>query len=208
MLAILRHLLSILLLPFMVTVLVPRWLLGTDAAAFGWGGSPAADWLSRGAGAAVFAIGFALFAWCVLLFARVGKGTLAPWDPTRRLVAVGPYRHVRNPMISGVLLILVGEALLWRSGALALWAGTFLLINHTYFLLSEEPGMEKRFGESYRVYRSHIPRWIPRMTPWVGETPRSGRGNGPEPREFGSARGLVHMADDFDEPLEDFRDHR
>jgi protein-S-isoprenylcysteine O-methyltransferase Ste14 len=169
MLPILRHLLSILLLPFMVTVMVPRWLLGTDAAAFGWGGASAADWLSRGAGAVVFAIGFALFAWCVLLFARVGQGTLAPWDPTQRLVAVGPYRHVRNPMISGVLLILVGEALLWRSGALALWAGAFLLINHTYFLLSEEPGMEKRFGESYRIYRSHVPRWIPRMKPWAGE---------------------------------------
>src|SRR5688572_13540603 len=106
MLAILRHLLSILLLPFMVTVVVPRWLLGMDGAAFGWGGAPAVDALSRAAGAVVFAIGFALFAWCVLLFARVGQGTLAPWDPTQRLVAVGPYRHVRNPMISGVLLML------------------------------------------------------------------------------------------------------
>lgn len=169
MLALARHLLSILLLPFMVTVVVPRWLLGTDAGAMRWGGTSAADWLSLAAGAQVFAGGFALFAWCVLLFARVGQGTLAPWDPTQRLVAVRPYRHVRNPMISGVLLMLVGEALLWRSGALALWAGAFLLINHVYFLLSEEPGMEKRFGDSYRVYRSHVPRWIPRMTPWAGE---------------------------------------
>ena len=101
--------------------------------------------------------------------ARVGRGTLAPWDPTRRLVAEGPYRHVRNPMISGVLLMLVGEALLSRSGVLALWAGAFLLINHTYFLLSEEPGLERRFGDSYRVYRAHVPRWIPRPRPWRGE---------------------------------------
>lgn len=170
MLTLLRHLLSILLLPFVVTVVVPRWLLGTDAAArMRWGGAPVADALSRGAGVAVFAAGFALFAWCVALFARVGQGTLAPWDPTQRLVAVGPYRHVRNPMISGVLLMLAGEALLWRSGALALWAGAFLLINHAYFMLSEEPGLERRFGESYRVYRAHVPRWIPRMTPWTGE---------------------------------------
>jgi protein-S-isoprenylcysteine O-methyltransferase Ste14 len=169
MLTLLRHLLAILLLPFVVTVVVPRWLLGTDAASAGWGGAPAVDALSRMAGGVVFASGFALFAWCVTLFARVGGGTLAPWDPTRRLVAVGPYRHVRNPMISGVLLMLIGEALLWRSGALALWAGAFLLINHTYFLLSEEPGMERRFGESYRVYRSHVPRWIPRIRPWPGE---------------------------------------
>lgn len=205
---ILRHLLSILLLPFMVTVVVPRWLLAMDGAALSWRGASAVDGLSRAAGAVVFAVGFALFAWCVLLFARVGQGTLAPWDPTRRLVAVGPYRHVRNPMISGVLLMLVGEALQWRSGVLALWAGTFLLMNHAYFLLSEEPGMEKRFGESYRVYRSNVPRWIPRVMPWAGESAITGRSadereNGLVPREFGSAHGLIHMADDFDEPLED-----
>lgn len=167
MLSILRHLLSILLLPFMVVVVVPEWLRASISP-FGWGGTPAVDGLSRGAGVAVFAIGFALFAWCVALFARVGQGTLAPWDPTRRLVAAGPYRHVRNPMISGVLLMLIGQALLGRSYVLAVWAGVFLLINHIYFLLSEEPGMERRFGESYRVYRSHVPRWIPRITPWRG----------------------------------------
>ncbi|HEV3049300.1 MAG TPA: isoprenylcysteine carboxylmethyltransferase family protein [Longimicrobium sp.] len=163
-----RHLLSILLLPFMVAVVVPRWLVGAYGTG-AWGGTPIIDAVSKAMGAAVFALGFALFAWCVLLFARVGRGTLAPWDPTRRLVAVGPYRHVRNPMISGVLLMLVGEALLWRSGVLALWAGAFLLINHTYFLLSEEPGLERRFGESYRVYRARVPRWIPRPTPWREE---------------------------------------
>ncbi len=165
MLAILRHLLAVLLLPFVVVVVVPRWLLA-DAGPDGWGAGAAVDGLSRAAGVVVLAIGFALFAWCVSLFARVGRGTLAPWDPTRRLVAVGPYRHVRNPMISGVLLMLAGEALFWRSGTLALWAGAFLLINHAYFLLSEEPGLERRFGESYREYRVHVPRWIPRIRPW------------------------------------------
>ena len=165
---ILRHLLSILLLPFMVAVLVPRWLLGAYGGADG-GDAPALGWASRAAGVVVFGAGFALFAWCVMLFARVGRGTLAPWDPTRRLVAAGPYRHVRNPMISGVLLMLAGEALFWRSAALALWAGTFLVINHTYFLLSEEPGLERRFGDGYRVYRANVPRWLPRATPWAGE---------------------------------------
>jgi protein-S-isoprenylcysteine O-methyltransferase Ste14 len=167
-LAIIRHLLSILLLPFVVVVVIPRSLLA-DAVPGTWGGGPALDQLSRAAGVVVFAIGFALFAWCVSLFARVGRGTLAPWDPTRRLVAVGPYRHVRNPMISGVLLMLAGEALFWRSGALALGAGAFLLINHAYFLLSEEPGLERRFGEGYREYRAHVPRWIPRLRPWPAD---------------------------------------
>jgi protein-S-isoprenylcysteine O-methyltransferase Ste14 len=166
---ILRHLLSVLLLPFTVVVVVPRWLLaayGTDGIA--WSEGPPSAWLARVAGATLFAAGLALFGWCVALFARVGKGTLAPWDPTRELVAVGPYRHVRNPMISGVAAMLAGEALFWRSGALAAWAGLFVAVNHLYFLLSEEPGLEKRFGEGYRRYRAAVPRWVPRMAPWTG----------------------------------------
>jgi protein-S-isoprenylcysteine O-methyltransferase Ste14 len=143
-------------------------LLRTEGTASGWGQGPALDLASQVAGGVLFAAGFALFTWCVTLFARVGQGTLAPWDPTRRLVAVGPYRHVRNPMIAGVATMLLGEVLFWRSGRLALWACAFVLINHTYFLLAEEPGLERRFGDGYRVYRSHVPRWIPRLRPWRG----------------------------------------
>lgn len=175
----LRHLLAILLLPFTVVVVVPSALLGTDAGrALRWDPPmPEAAWALRAAGTLVFLGGFTLFAWCVALFGRVGRGTLAPWDPTRRLVAVGPYRYVRNPMISGVAMMLAGEALLWRSGVLGLWLCAFVLINHAYFLLSEEPGLERRFGEGYREYRAHVPRWIPRPRPWPPADPPL-----PEPR--------------------------
>lgn len=159
---VLRHTLSILLLPFMVVVVVPWWLLGsfTDIDT---------RWNSVWPmGIVLFACGFALFAWCVSLFARVGQGTLAPWDPTQRMVAVGPYRHVRNPMITGVATMLAGEALAFGSWAIALWAATFVLINHVYFVASEEPGLEQRFGESYRIYKANVPRWLPRWTPWNG----------------------------------------
>jgi protein-S-isoprenylcysteine O-methyltransferase Ste14 len=116
-------------------------------------------------------VGFALFAWCVALFARVGRGTLAPWDPTRRLVVVGPYRHVRNPMISGVLGMLLGEALVLGSRVVAAWCATFLVINQIYFVLLEEPGLVARFGDDYRAYRAAVPRWVPRMQPWTGARP-------------------------------------
>lgn len=165
----LRHLMSILLLPFVVVVIVPTRLLnsvGTGAARAGEA-SPLV-WLSRFVGIVLLVVGFGLFSWCVSLFARVGRGTLAPWDPTRRLVVVGPYRTVRNPMIGGVAFMLSGEAALWSSWALGLWACIFVCINHAYFLLFEEPGLEKRFGESYRVYRAHVPRWLPRPRPWSG----------------------------------------
>lgn len=164
-----RHLLSILLLPFVMVVIVPRWLTAAWAASdTRWQGGTALAWLGRAAGAVALVVGLALFAWCVTLFARVGEGTLAPWDPTRRLVAVGPYRYVRNPMISGVAAMLVGEALLRGSRVLAAWCAVFVLFNHVYFVLSEEPGLERRFGESYRRYRAAVPRWLPRLTPWDG----------------------------------------
>ena len=161
----LRHLLSIALLPFVVVVLVPRWLLEREPLA---GGVPPPALLVGGRvlGTLVFAVGFALFFWCVLLFARVGRGTLAPWDPTRRLVVAGPYRHVRNPMISGVATMLAGEALFFASGRLALWLLIFLAFNHAFFLVVEEPGLESRFGDDYRRYRAAVPRWLPRRRGW------------------------------------------
>jgi protein-S-isoprenylcysteine O-methyltransferase Ste14 len=164
MLTLLRHLLSILLLPFVVVVVVPAWLRTAFAASDSrWvDGSPIV-WLSRLAGAVLIVVGVALFSWCVSLFARVGQGTLAPWDPTRKLVAIGPYRFVRNPMISGVALLLIGQALLWGSWVVGLWAFVFITINHIYFVLSEEPGMEERFGEPYRKYKANVPRWVPRL---------------------------------------------
>jgi protein-S-isoprenylcysteine O-methyltransferase Ste14 len=160
-----RHLLSILLLPFMVVVVIPRWLL------MAWVSSdsrwpPGTAVIGGVAGSLILLAGFSLFVWCLSLFARVGKGTLAPWDPTRRLVAVGPYRFVRNPMISAVLTMLIGESVLLGSRVLAIWAGTFFLLNAIYFLAFEEPDLERRFGEDYRRYKVAVPRWIPRRTPW------------------------------------------
>ena len=99
---ILRHLFSILLLPFVIVVIVPRWLLRVwSASDTRWVDGAVAAAFAHITGVVVFLCGFALFAWCISLFARVGEGTLAPWDPTRRLVAVGPYRYMRNPMITG-----------------------------------------------------------------------------------------------------------
>jgi protein-S-isoprenylcysteine O-methyltransferase Ste14 len=69
-------------------------------------------------------------------------------------------------MITGVLTMLVGESVMLGSRALAFWAGTFFLMNAIYFLIIEEPGLEWRFGEEYRRYKSSVPRWIPRRTPW------------------------------------------
>ncbi|MFN8160476.1 MAG: isoprenylcysteine carboxylmethyltransferase family protein [Solirubrobacterales bacterium] len=161
---------AIILLPGVAGVLVPILiLLAGSGPRVGWGRGALAV-LAPALGAALIAAGVALWAWTVILFARVGRGTLAPWDPTRRLVAEGPYRHVRNPMISGVLAILCGEALLLGSAGIAVWAAVFWALNTAYFALSEEPGLERRFGEEYLAYRRDVPRWIPRRRPWTPPT--------------------------------------
>lgn len=166
---VLRHLLSILLLPFVVVVLVPRWLVESSSVADShWPDGSPLEAGGRALGLLTFGAGLALFAWCVLLFARVGRGTLAPWDPTQRLVAVGPYRHVRNPMITGVATMLAGEALLHGSRLVAAWLGVFVLVNHMYFIVVEEPGLARRFGASYQEYKAAVPRWLPRLAPGTG----------------------------------------
>jgi protein-S-isoprenylcysteine O-methyltransferase Ste14 len=124
-------------------------------------------------GLGLIGAGVALWTWTVRLFARIGKGTLAPWDPTQRLVVAGPYRHVRNPMITAVLSVLLGEAALFGSPVLLAWFGAFFAINWVGFLVYEEPGLERRFGEEYSEYKRHVPRWLPRRKAWTPANPPS-----------------------------------
>ena len=161
----LRHLLSIALLPFTVAVLVPLWIARRSGIAPGLGASAGALALQL-LGVAVLAVGLVLFAASLRRFATEGEGTLAPWDPPRRLVLRGPYRYVRNPMISGVVFVLFAEALILLSLPHATWALTFLALNLVYIPLFEEPQLERRFGDAYREYCRHVPRLFPRLRPW------------------------------------------
>ena len=110
--------------------------------------------------------GLILIVKTIALFMTAGRGTLAPWDPTQKLVVRGVYRHVRNPMISGVFAVLLGEAVLLGSRPLFRWFLLFVLINVVYIPLSEEPGLRRRFGADYERYTKNVPRWIPRLRPW------------------------------------------
>jgi protein-S-isoprenylcysteine O-methyltransferase Ste14 len=110
-----------------------------------------------------------LFVASLRRFATEGEGTLAPWDPPRRLVVRGPYRYVRNPMISGVVLVLFGEAAVLLSRPHLSWAHLFLGLNAVYIPLLEEPLLAARFGDAYRTYCRHVPRLLPRWRPWDPE---------------------------------------
>lgn len=111
--------------------------------------------------------GFVLATWTVALFFLFGKGTPAPWAPPKHLVVIGPYRFVRNPMMLGVLMLLLGEALILSSTAIALWFATAFALIHLMVVFYEEPGLKKRFGEDYTLYQAHVGRWLPRFSAWV-----------------------------------------
>ena len=157
---------AILILPGTVLVTIPGailWLLAdTPGAIAPAGPGQLRFWIGIGLGTA----GFLLAVWSVRLFLTAGRGTPAPWAPPARLVVRGPYRHVRNPMITSVLLMLGAESFLLGSWHLAGWMSVFFLLNLLYFLWVEEPRLEQRFGDSYRRYKANVPGWIPRLRPW------------------------------------------
>lgn len=162
----LRHLLSIAILPGTVTVLVPIWIARRNGIVFTWP-ADAVSVVLFAPGCVALAIGAALFVSSLRRFASEGKGTLAPWDPPRLLVVRGPYQYVRNPMISGVVFILFAEALLLRSWPHAAWAVTFLVLNMIWIPLYEEPHLQAIFGDDYREYCRHVRRFMPRTSPYA-----------------------------------------
>jgi len=100
----------------------------------------------------------------ILRFVWAGRGTLAPFAPTETLVVSGFYRHVRNPMYVGVLTGVAGQAVLFRSFALAGYGVLLALGFHLFVTRYEEPTLRRQYGSSYDAFRSHVPRWTPRPT--------------------------------------------
>jgi protein-S-isoprenylcysteine O-methyltransferase Ste14/pimeloyl-ACP methyl ester carboxylesterase len=104
--------------------------------------------------------GIALLLWCVRDFFVVGKGTLAPWDPPRHLVASGPYRFSRNPMYVGVSVMLLGWAVAFASWELVLYAVIVVAAFHLRVLFNEEPFLARTHGRRWDDYRARVPRWL------------------------------------------------
>lgn len=163
----LRQLLAILILPFMVLVLTPTLILKVEKALDTYKMSYVPVTIIPVLVGSIFIIlGLILLVITIRLFVKVGRGTLAPWDHPENLVVQGPYHYVRNPMISSVIFILLGESLLFGSVLIFTFAISFLAVNHLYFILIEEPGLIRRFAREYQNYRQNVPRWIPRFSPW------------------------------------------
>lgn len=104
--------------------------------------------------------GAALLLWCVRDFYVAGRGTLAPWDPPRRLVSVGLYRVSRNPMYVAVLVILAGWAVAYWSAPLTIYAITVAIAFHLRAVRWEEPTLARLHGAEWTRYRERVPRWL------------------------------------------------
>lgn len=114
-------------------------------------------------GIILFIFGLFLAIWTMILFNTIGKGTLAPWAAPKHLVVEGPFKIVRNPMITGVLSILTAESLILNSINLFYWMIIFFIVNCIYFKLFEEKQLEKKFGQEYWEYKQKVPMWIPKF---------------------------------------------
>ncbi len=149
--------LTSLLLPFTVLILVPWWIEKDITVK---------SLTAFAAGIVFMGLGLIMITLTVYQFIIFGKGTLAPWYPTGKLVISGLYAYVRNPMISGVLIVLAGESIAISSIKICYWMLLFFVINNIFFLVYEEPNLDKRFGSAYREYKKNVPRWIPRLKPY------------------------------------------
>jgi len=144
------------LVPGTIAGIVPCRLRETSIVQVGGG--------QRGAAFAVIAAGIAIYVSTAFWgFAVIGGGTPAPIAPPKTLVVQGLHRFVRNPMYTGVLLIIAGQAWLFWSEALCVYGALLWLAFHLFVLTYEEPTLRREFGESYERYRAAVPRWIPRI---------------------------------------------
>jgi len=141
----------------LVLVFLPARLLSWSGIA-----RPLEIGVAQAGGMVIAVIGPVLTIWCVLAFARIGKGTPAPFDSPRRLVTRGPYRFVRNPMYTGAGLALAGAALFYQSLYLLGYTGLFFLVTHLFVVFYEEPALRRSFGNDYATYCRTVRRWWPK----------------------------------------------
>jgi len=151
----LRSLLFLILAPGMVAGYIPlgllRWGTQIETGVFAYFAFPL--WL----------FGSIILLWSFWNFLREGRGTPAPIDPPKELVAVDFYRYVRNPMYVGILAMILGHFLWFEYMNLLLYAMFVFLAFHTFVIFYEEPTLRKNFGTAYEEYCRRVPRWIPRF---------------------------------------------
>ena len=163
--AILGSAVFFLIAPVTVGFVVPWWIAGWQIGI----ATPESN-LFRVAGVVLVLLGLLPLVESFGRFALMGLGTPAPIAPPKHLVVTGFYRYVRNPMYVGVLVIIVGQALILESGAVFVYAALIALAFTAFVMGYEEPALRRQFGDEYREFCKNVPRWLPRLTPWTPAT--------------------------------------
>ena len=153
-----KTLLFVIFVPGSVTVLIPYWLYPSNIVDY-----PVSLGIFRYLGIIPILVGVPIYLKCAWDFTFTGQGTPAPIDPPKVLVAKGFYRHVRNPMYVGVVMQLFGEAWLFESAIILLYAAALLLGFHLFVVFYEEPILTRKFGDSYIQFCKTVPSWIPNI---------------------------------------------
>ncbi|HQU82109.1 MAG TPA: isoprenylcysteine carboxylmethyltransferase family protein [Pyrinomonadaceae bacterium] len=151
-----RNLIFTILQPGLVAGLIPFLFLKAENKNF----LPSIPTFSSVAGSLLMICGFFVLINCILRFASEGKGTLSPFDPTKKLVVKGLYRYSRNPMYVGVLLLLIGETVFFQSIFLLVYTVFIFLCFQLFIILHEEPRLKRDFGQEYENYCRKIKRWL------------------------------------------------
>ncbi len=86
--------------------------------------------------------------------------TIKPFEISTALIADGVFAYSRNPIYLGMVLIVLGAAMLFGQLSPFLVCAAFAALLHFRFILAEERILSETFGESYRAYCAQTWRWI------------------------------------------------
>jgi protein-S-isoprenylcysteine O-methyltransferase Ste14 len=151
-----KNVLFIIFIPGTAAVLIPYWIAGSNSVI------SLKEWGALQYFALVpVLLGLLIYAHCAWFFAYVGHGTPFPLDPPKVLIVYGLFQYVRNPMYLGVMLLIMGESVLYESWHLLIYACGILLCFHLWVVFYEEKDLRRRFGDSYAHYCSAVRRWLP-----------------------------------------------
>ena len=125
-------------------------------------------------GAILLVIAVVLLVRAFARFVVEGGGTPAPVAPTERLVVGGDYRFVRNPMYLAVVMAVLGQAMIFGSRALLIYALAVWAIMAAFVRWYEEPVLLERYGDQYQRYRQAVRAWVPRLHPWQADADHAG----------------------------------
>ena len=109
----------------------------------------------------VMALGLIIIVWCIVYFLKA-RGTPVPFNPPKKLVSTGPYAYSRNPMVSGLIIFMLGFGIYAQSISLTLiFVPVFVFLSYLELKLVEEPEIEKRLGNDYLAYKKNVPMFFP-----------------------------------------------